>query len=62
MNDERKIFDSSLFAIYSDAYKNRMQADYTTLSTATKSEVIEGLNAAKSFINKISDHINHLLR
>jgi len=56
-----KVFDSTLFEIYSDAYKNRMQADYTALSSSSKAEVKDILEAAKNFVEKISDHINKLL-
>jgi|SRR3989339_2051745 len=58
---ESKVFDSTLFEIYSDAYKNRMQADYTALSSSSKAEVKESLEAAKNFVEKISDHVNKLL-
>ncbi|GBD86586.1 HEPN domain protein [bacterium BMS3Abin03] len=56
-----KIFDPSLFEIYKLAYNNRMLADYTVLSSATKTDILESFNKAKHFVNEISQHINQIL-
>lgn len=58
---EKKTFDSSLLEIYNEAYKSRVQADYTLLSSATKTEILESLNKAKFFVKEISNHINQIL-
>ncbi len=58
---KNKTFAPSLFEIYKVAYNNRMQADYTVLSSATKTEIIESLEDAKKFVKEISEHINQVL-